>query len=650
MLFLFSTLPFVCLLGLILVIRLRSGGTFAESALVGGIVWSTVAFLLTESLSVVESLVQGYLLIAWLVFGCLLMVAGVRGVSTTSSSKKAWRTEVGHLLGSGPFVQRGMVVVAFGLMTSLLLIALWVAPNNHDGLAYHLPKVMHWLQNGHVGHYPTHIPRQVYLSPMAEYLILQPMALGGHDYFVNCIQWLAFAGGGAAVWELTRCLGGGRFAQVVALFTYACLPMAILQATTSQNDLVVSFYLLCFIVFGFRAASHQNRFPLVMEAALAGFALGFAILTKSTAYLFALPFVLYLIIAAWRMLPTKTLMQCALVAIFCGLAINAANYVRLYQTYGSPMGTSIEPADAYFPAAPYGLDVEGVDTILSSLVKNASLHTLFPWSDPVAREGQVRLLHRPFHESPDRRGTNLSLKHGYQLSDYRWNDANFAGQPFHVLLLIGVLAIALWRRRGNEESQEGVRRAVGVLAMSGAGFLLFCTFINWQPVASRLHLPLFAVACAPVGLLFARQWEARAQALWFVVLVVFTAQALPLVVYNNKHQMVGVGENDLPFFDRTYYLQNSQVYEAYEGIRTKLNRAGCQTVGLVSGRDEAEYLLWVPHLSGESDFRLEHVNVQNETRLHEGRMAPFQPCAIIHLALHGAQTFRLQWLPAQISK
>jgi 4-amino-4-deoxy-L-arabinose transferase-like glycosyltransferase len=86
-------------------------------------------------------------------------------------------------------------------------------------------------------------------------------------------------------------LGAPEAGAVLAVLFAATLPMGILQSSSTQNDYVVSFWLLAFVsqFLGWRRSSHDSH--LLFAAA----ALGLAILTKGTALIFATPFGIWLL-------------------------------------------------------------------------------------------------------------------------------------------------------------------------------------------------------------------------------------------------------------------------------------------------------------------------------------------------------------------
>src|SRR5215831_2674356 len=99
-----------------------------------------------------------------------------------------------------------LIVAAIGAVT--LFIALTTVPNNWDSQTYHLPRVEHWIQDRSLAFYPTSIMRQNELGPVAEILLLQTRILGGSDVFYPLVQWISMVCAVAAVFRITRQLGG----------------------------------------------------------------------------------------------------------------------------------------------------------------------------------------------------------------------------------------------------------------------------------------------------------------------------------------------------------------------------------------------------------------------------------------------------------
>ena len=188
-------------------------------------------------------------------------------------------------------------------------------------MTYHLARVAHWAQQASVVFYPTHIIRQIHQPPWAEYAALHLFLLWGGDRLANFVQWGSMILSLVGVSVIARQLGAGTRGQLLAAFACATIPMGIMQAATTQNDYVVTLWLVCLT-----SALLALRTQLDLAPALvAGGSLGLALLTKATAYVLATPLVTLLLVADRRRPIGTRLGQVALVGL-CAMALNAPQY------------------------------------------------------------------------------------------------------------------------------------------------------------------------------------------------------------------------------------------------------------------------------------------------------------------------------------
>ena len=76
-------------------------------------------------------------------------------------------------------------------------------------------------------------------SAWAEIAILNLRILWGTDKPANLVQWGSLVGSLVAVSGVARLLGIGNRGRLLAVALAVSLPAAVLQATSTQNDLVV---------------------------------------------------------------------------------------------------------------------------------------------------------------------------------------------------------------------------------------------------------------------------------------------------------------------------------------------------------------------------------------------------------------------------
>ena len=261
----------------------REGGSLAllrAAVLVGG-----AACLAVEALSAAHALHRPVIITGWVL--ALLITGGFAIRSRRPDRIFDVRARWAGLAR----MERLMVVALGGIFLLDLVIAVIAPPNNFDSQTYHLPKIEHWVQQGDVSFYPTIIDRQLAMAPGAEYLLLHLRLLTGGDGAYNLVQLAAGVGVVLAASRIARQLGGGARAQLITALIVGTTPMVVLEATSTQTDLVVALWVACvatFTVDGLRARSGP------FDVLLIGTAAGLTLLTKATGLLAA-----GLLLAVW---------------------------------------------------------------------------------------------------------------------------------------------------------------------------------------------------------------------------------------------------------------------------------------------------------------------------------------------------------------
>ena len=473
-------------------------------------------------------------------------------------------------------------------------------------MTYHLSRVMHWIQNQSLAFYPTTIPRQLYLGPGAEILILHLQILSGGDRLANFVQYAAMIGSLLGLTQIAKLLGGSARAQLFAAVGAATIPMGILQATSTQNDYVTGFWLVCFVVFGLAALKRTGW----AWWALAGASLGLAILTKATSYMFAAPFAVWIGIGQLKRGPVPAMKAAALVGGLV-LLINSGQFLRNDALYGSPLGPAGES-----PSLTYTNDLYTPAAFVSNVVRNVALHLAVPQFNQVnafteRRIVQIHSLLGLAIDDPRTTWQGLRL----QIAFSRHED--LAGNPLHLLLAVGALGVLVFYRPAR--STTLALYAACILA----GFLLFCLLLKWQPWNSRLHLPLFLLLMPWVAVVLDRSMP---RAVVLGLLLVLMGWSLPFVFRNQSRPLLGAG-SILRSSRTSQYFANSPVWETpYQQVTQQIAAGSCRQIGLRLGSDQWEYPLWALSSATQPPLQFEHVNVQNIS----GRIpATYVPCAII---------------------
>ena len=404
----------------------------------------------------------------------------------------------------------------------ILAIALVYPPNNWDSIVYHMARVASWIQQGSIKHFPTLYLPQISYPPLAEWHILHFQLLAGSDRFANTVQWLALVGCGIAASLIARELKQAFSVQVLALVIATTLPMGgLLQGSSTQNDLVVSFWLLAFALF----ALQYLRKPSVSRLSFCGLALGFALLTKGTAYVFFPPLatmlLLYGIIHTQGKRPRLKVVSAAMVILAIALLLNGGHWVRNWSLFENPLYTG-------------GFDFSNgklnITILWSNLVHNSALH----WGTPSHRINIITLdiLYRILGDLtaiPEFRfdGHNLRIP----FSKHEDSAGNFLHYWFLVTSLLGVV---LFRRR-FQLNIPTVYLALSIVLLA----IFYCSIVKYQIWSSRTHTPLFMIG-APIISIFIFNLGTRMRDHFTKI---FLIMSIPWIFLNET---------------RPFYLDNSQ--------------------------------------------------------------------------------------------
>ncbi len=614
--------PLLCLLIILLTFSaqlllqrtLNPAWSWRATALQVFISWGVFVWGTTEGLSLFHALTPIALTLCWGAW--IVSLAGLSFWQRRGLREQAAQlAQALQSLSRMGWLEWGLSLGAIVLAASIGFVALWAAPNNWDSMVYHLSRVMYWQQNQSVAFYPTPTLRQLHTNPGAEYALLHLQLLTGSDRLANLVQFGALVGSVIGVSLVTQLLGGQRRAQWLAgLFTLT-IPMGILQATSTQNDYVAGFWLVCFVYFGLQTC-HD---PKPRNALLTGASLGLTLLTKATLYFFAAPFVVWfggVLLRKWGWAAFKPGLLIGAVV----LLINVGHYYRNTALYGSPFGPDRENNTL---ADKYTNDVLSPAVLVSNVTRNLALQVGVP-DRFINLNGWVQQAVLDLHKSLgldilDPRTTWGSSEFGVQFT----RDENTAGNPLHLALtLLGMVLLIGTRWRRPDVS-------IIYSACLAAGFLLFCLVLRWQPWNSRLHLPLFILAAVLIGLAseqFLPRWLGNGLALAALLV------ALPFVYRNATRPLVG--QSNILTTDRIsqMFFARPELQAPYQAAMHFVIDHQCTELALWGKyTTDWDYPLWPIAQQWGASVRIEPVLIDNIS----GTLPvpyPLKPCAVLATA------------------
>jgi len=610
-------------------------GRFLRAAVAFGL----TIVLSTELLSAFGLLRHGPMVAAWSV---ALLAALARG----------WRARrPAPWQGMRPPADAIVLLAVAGCLAIVVVTGVTAAfspPNSADAMAYHLPRVVYWEEQGSLRFFPTEYLTQIMLQPMAEYWMLDGYLLSGGDWFVNFGQWFAALACMIGASAVAGLLGARVRGQAIAAVFCATLPAGILSASGAKNDYVMAMWAIAAVYFALRlrkklagssgltdesacpappredspaggAVALASR-PFLMDAVFLGLAVGLALFTKATAYLFLpWPLAALLLPALWRQ--RRRMAPLAIAAIICALSLNLPHYARNWDLSGSPLGFDSAQGDGLFR---WRNDTFGWKQTVSNMLRHGAeqLGGRSPrWNQ--ALYDFVLAAHRKIgFDIDDPSDTSLW---GVFKPPRNANHEADAPNRWHLLLLAAIACVLAWRTlRGRDRL-----RAAYALSLV-CGFVAFCAYLKWAPFVARYQLPLFVLG-APLAAAveeFGWRWL---RPLWIqlaVCLFLLSGARLPALEnwvrpLRGPKSVLRVARDDQYFSDMVQWNDRADYLAA---IRA-LDGSSCKTIGIDIHNLQLEYPLQALLREVRPSAQFVHSGVGNVSRRFAPSVAA-APCAI----------------------
>ncbi len=597
-----------------------------EALLAALMAWAVIVTALTEILSLVRGFNFILLTLAWILItaGLAFFLWRAYGSRLIKTAPRYWLSPYGFISLPVP-----LKLSTVGMTLALLAIgvtAVVAAPNHSDSMEYHLSRIMHWMQHGSVAHYPSHNTFQLYQNPWSEFAIAHFQLLTHSDRLSNCIQWVSMIGSMAGISLIAKELGANRSGQILAAIFAGTMPMAILQGSSTNNDHVVALWIVCFVYFALVTMA-QGLSPMLITCL--GTSLGLAILSKGTAYIYAFPFCIWLLVwgivhLRWRIV--KPMLGLLAIAI----AINGGHYLRNLGLFGSPLGS---PGDETGAAI-------GLTYLISNIVRNLALHAdlvrnlhldglITPTTGLV--EKAIVILHNILGIDPSDPLTTSAKHPRFFVPGLSFNEDK-AGNPLHLAIILITSGLLLVNGRLRQR-----RRLFLYWLTTTSSFILFCQLLTWSTSRCRLHLPIFILFAALVGTVIGNTLNRNVVNTLTVFLVLLSFQW----VFNNEIRPL-TGENNIFSTPRSsqYFMTQPVLETIYTNAANEINNQSCTTIGMMYDNISFEYPYWLLLNAPRRNFKLQHIGVTNDSRILETRprYRQFDPCLVLKTTSHNSET------------
>jgi uncharacterized membrane protein len=607
------------------VFGIRRGNGWRAAFLQSAIVHCTILVIATEILSGTHSILPEAIQTLWFGVATIHIIAlRLRFKEDTFESLNRNKSNTFRFFQQLKPLEKISLIGIFAIFLICLVTAVIAAPNNYDSMTYHMTRVMHWIQNQSVDHYPTHNLRQLAFPPGASYILMHLELLVGNDYLVNLMQWTAFVGSTLGISLVAKYVTGPQ-TQIMTALVCASLPMAIMQSTTTQNDLLTGFWLVCTVYFIVRTDAYKIR-DLIWIA----LSLSLAIVTKSTAIILGFALIIwfnvrYLMRQSNRGEGYMQKLGFINAAILFGvISLSIPHFLRNLYAFGNPL-MDIGTRNTFF----------GIETVGSNLLRTICLnlplrhiwqateafHNLMGW-DVGSEETTFFASRHPFMPPTD------------------WHfllpNEGSVGSPIHLIFFMAA-GVAFTRNyymrlspRSKQNSYLSQKEKEVIIPPPELQLLIaillsmitYCLLVKWQIWANRLILPLFILGTPLTASYLGNKiskdmrWTVVCVLIFFSIFYSLTPMHHPLIGLSRYMTNSSQSESILSISRERMYMSviSERIYEKYLRAVENAGNIGCSTIGLHSNDDSVEYPLWIfLEKRLKHPIKIKHVDVKNKS-------------------------------------
>lgn len=388
---------------------------------------------------------------------------------------------------TGQDLKVNMLMVVLGLLfMGTFIQGFFSAPNTTDSMVYHLTRVMYWIQEKSVFQSDINNAHD-FMPPFAEYLTLHLYLLLGNDRLVFISQWFAYI---STVWLtdlVATLLGAGKNIKKLIVLLVATLPIALLEATSTQTDMVATFLVL-FVLY---AVLKTQRNLQNLETVTIGVMTGLTLLVKPSTGIFLFIPLTVLFLKTFKKLK-KSLLK-GLVLLFIVGILQLPYYTQNKKLFGSFMGEKVIGGSSIYINSKYTLPLT-----TSNIVRNILINIPIPIANKQANY-LVDTLHKFLGVSVnDSRNTFQETFFRVQKVIYPQED--IVANPIQIFILLIGLGVFVYRYNSLKVDNDNKN----IMILLPISLIMFSAYLRWQPFHSRLLMPFYVIGTISGGIFLSK--------------------------------------------------------------------------------------------------------------------------------------------------
>ena len=576
-------------------------------------------FVITESLSFFQSFSFKTLFVSWCVFFLIniifIVFKVIRKKTIIVQKKIIFRVELFSSVFLYALFSVFMIVLAYNTV-----------PYNNDSMAYHLPRVMHWAQQKSVNHYAAHYYLQVSSPVLGDYIHLNNYVLSNYsDEYICLNQCFSYLINGILIYQIAKMIGCKKQWATVAVIVFFALPITFGEALNTQVDLMTPLFVLSLVLYIIYLKRYIEEFKnskkLLYISFCMGICTGLSFLSKYTSAFAMIPFIIWLLIICLKnKIAINKIFICFLFGGVSALVIFIPEALRMMKTFGSLFSESVSSGQMVETLNPKLIFL----CFVKNLCSNLSGHYLYKSKTIVIKF--VNVLARIL-------GVNIvdpriSYYDFYDINEpFEYNHDLANGNVIVILFLLSILLLLIKRIQVKKEESKNVIEFGGYVVSAFFAFIIFLSVLKFTTHRARYEITFFALLCPAVCLIFQQKIKiSLQQVIRTIIIFVSVCEIINMAIYHiDLAYKIGKRPDG--------YFAFSALIHGHKRCVKMIKENEYETLGLIN-KFIFDYPLWVMN-KNENIKRIEDVNVENETSIHENQ--DFFPDCVLYVGLEPFQ-------------
>ena len=219
----------------------------------------------------------------------------------------------------------------------IILASLFYPPNNADVNTCWLARIEHWISNKTLSYYPTQNNLQNIHQPLSSIIFLNIRILTKANLFLNLTQLIFLVSISFILIEIIKKEFKHIKFQIVNLIIVFSIPLIILQASSSKNDLIVSFFFISSCYFLIKIIEDTNFFNIFWFS----ISIALGILTKFSIVPFLFVFITYYLFKLLIINYRKAILV-FLTSLVIVIFLSTPYFIRNYNYCGDILGRNVQ--------------------------------------------------------------------------------------------------------------------------------------------------------------------------------------------------------------------------------------------------------------------------------------------------------------------